>query len=169
MALLLGDQPPCRRHGATRRPGRAAAPALPVQRPGGGSCWLDDEHPGRPPRRRQRLRSKPAFHSGFPSRRTARLAGLTPPQPPAPSGPVSQHPFTRDSRTEIAMPAKRTSQAIEALEEHMRSGHDIDRPAQLANTLALLSIAENLDALVEIGIDAIGGVKQVIRVLDAGR
>ena len=67
------------------------------------------------------------------------------------------------------MPAKRTSQAIEALEDHMRSGHDIDQPAQLANTLALLSIAESLDALVEIGIDAIGGLKQIVRALEAGR
>jgi hypothetical protein len=67
------------------------------------------------------------------------------------------------------MPTKRTSQAIEALEEHMRSGHDIDQPAQLANTVALLSIAESLDALVEIGIDAIGGLKQIVRVLEAGR
>ena len=67
------------------------------------------------------------------------------------------------------MAVKRTSQAIEALEEHMRSGHDVDQSAQLANTLALISIAENLDALVEIGIDAIGGLKQVVRVLEAGR
>jgi len=67
------------------------------------------------------------------------------------------------------MPANRTSQAIEALEEHMRSGQDIDQPAQLADTLALLSIAENLDALVEIGIDAIGGLKQIVRALEAGR
>jgi hypothetical protein len=62
------------------------------------------------------------------------------------------------------MPAKRTSQAIEALAEHMRSGHGVDQPAQLANTLALISIAENLDALVEIG-----GLKQIVRVLEAGR
>ncbi len=67
------------------------------------------------------------------------------------------------------MCVKRTGQAIEALEEHMRSGHDIDQPAQLANTLALMSIAENLDALVEIAVDAIGGLKQVVRVLEAGR
>ena len=67
------------------------------------------------------------------------------------------------------MPVKRTSQAIEALEEHTRSDHDVDQPSQLANTLALISIAENLDALVEIGIDAIGGLKQVVRVLEAGR
>jgi len=67
------------------------------------------------------------------------------------------------------MPVKRTSQAIEALEEHIRGGHDVDQPAHLANTLALISIAENLDALVEIGIDAIGGLKQVVRVLEAGR
>ena len=67
------------------------------------------------------------------------------------------------------MPVKRASQAIEALEEHMRSSQDTDQPAQLANTLALLSIAENLDALVEIGIDAIGGLKQIVRVLEAGR
>ena len=50
----------------------------------------------------------------------------------------------------------------------MRSGHGVDQPAQLANTLALISIAENLDALVEIGIDAIGGLKQIVRVLEAG-
>jgi hypothetical protein len=63
------------------------------------------------------------------------------------------------------MPAKRTSQAIEALDEHMRSGHDTDQPAWLANTLALISIAENLDALVETSIDAIGGLKQIVLVL----
>ena len=67
------------------------------------------------------------------------------------------------------MPVKRTSQAIEALEEHMRSGQDTNQPAQFANTLALLGIAQNLDALVEIGIDAIGGLKQVVRGLEAGR
>ena len=67
------------------------------------------------------------------------------------------------------MPANRTSQAIEALEDHIRSGLDTNQPAQLANTLALLSIAENLDALVEIGIDAIGGLKQIVRALEAGR
>jgi len=67
------------------------------------------------------------------------------------------------------MPVKRTSQAIEALEEHIRSGHDIDQPAHVANTLALISIAENLDALIEIGIDAIGGLTQIVRVLQPGR
>ena len=51
----------------------------------------------------------------------------------------------------------------------MSSGHDIDQPAHVANTLALIGIAENLDALVEIGIDAIGGLKQIVRVLEAGR
>ena len=61
------------------------------------------------------------------------------------------------------MPVKRTSQAREAVEEHMRSGHDTNQPAQLANTLALISIADNLDALVEIGIDAIAGLKQIVR------
>ena len=162
MVLLLGDLPPLpsRRHATAWPAGgpRAARSAAPS-----GVAGLMTEHPGRPPWRRQRLRSKPALHSGFPSRRTARLAGLTPPRPPAPSGPVNQRPSSRDSRTEIAMPVKRTSQAREAVEEHMRSGHDIDQSAHVANTFALLSIAENLDALVEIGIDAIAGLKQIVR------
>ena len=67
------------------------------------------------------------------------------------------------------MPVKRTSQAIEALDEHMRHSDDTNQPAQLANTLALISIAENIDALVEIGIDTIGGLKQIVRVLEARR
>jgi hypothetical protein len=78
MTVLFGDPPRISRHGTTRRPRPAWSLRRCLQRPVGRSWWLMTEHPGRPLRRRQRLRSKPALHSGFPSRRTARLAGLTP-------------------------------------------------------------------------------------------
>ena len=103
------------------------------------------DHPGRPRRRRQRLQSKPPLplrvsfppyrpQPGLDPARKAALIGV-----PSTSTPAGGH------RTETTMAARKTTQAVQALEDHT----DHDQPCHLANTLALISIAQSLDTLRE--------------------
>ena len=64
------------------------------------------------------------------------------------------------------MGAQRTSQAIGALEDHIAGISHTEQPASLAGTLALISIAQSLDTLSEIGADIAANLNRLTGIIE---
>ena len=64
------------------------------------------------------------------------------------------------------MGAQRTSQAIGALQDHIAGSSHTEQPVSVAGTLALISIAQSLDTLCEIGTDIAANLNRLTGIIE---